>query len=208
MKNAPQFATRLVLAGLAAGALSLSSCATHMEVPLQWKPTTEIAELQAKQNTVDLGGAKVQFVNLEDTRKNPARIGEQPDAKEPRTVSTKDNVGAFVAKYLADSIAKLTPGSGLQISNTDATAIVSGQVLDFFVTEQANLKYEAVVRLRLLVKKPDGTALYEGTTVGKSTRPGFPFKADNYMEGLSNCILSISNSLVEDAGFRKALKGG
>ena len=193
--------TLMLMLGLAAG-----GCSTHMDVSLTWQPTTDITTLQAKPNTVDLGGAKVQFAKLQDTRKNPAQIGEQP-GKEPKTVSTKDDVGEFVARNLASSLAQMTPGSGLQITNVDPNVIVGGEVVEFYVTEQSDLKYDAVVRLKLQVKKPDGTVLYNVTAVGKSSRPGFPFKGENYVEGLSNAVLQVANSLMEDQAFRKALKG-
>ena len=198
----------LVLASTLALGLGLAAagCATTKEVSLTWQPTTDITTLQAKPNTVDLAGAKVQFMKLEDTRKNPAQVGEQP-GKEPKTVTTKDDVGDFVAKNLAQSMAQMTPGSGLQITNSDPAVTVSGQVVEFYVTEQSELKYDAVVRLHLIVKKKDGTVLYDGTTVGKSSRPGFPFKGENYLEGLSNGVLNIASSLVEDRAFIKALKG-
>jgi hypothetical protein len=199
----------LALAGLLTLVLGLAAagCATTKEVSLTWQPTTDVTTLQAKPNTVDLGGAKVQFAKLEDARKNPAQIGEQP-GKEPKTVTTKDDVGQFVATNLAKSIAQMTPGSGLMVTNTDATTIVSGQVVEFYVTEQSDLKYDAVVRLHLQVKKADGTVLYDGTASGKSSRPGFPFKGENYLENLGNAVLQVASSLVEDRAFIKALKGG
>lgn len=186
--------------------LAVSSCATHMEIALQWKPTTSPAELQARMPKVDLAGAKVQFAKLEDTRENPAQIGGKPDPKQPKTVTTKDDVGAFVTRQLAETIALLTPGSGLQITDRDPAVIVSGKILEFYVTENRN--YEAVVRLNLLIKKADGTLLREINTVGTSSRLSIiGFKAENYMEGYSDALLQVAKSLVEDAGFRKALKG-
>jgi hypothetical protein len=74
------------------------------------------------------------------------------------------------------------------------------------VTENRN--YEGVVRLHLLVKKADGTQLYEVNSTGKSSRLSIiGFKAENYMEGYSDALIQVAKSLVEDAGFRKALKG-
>jgi hypothetical protein len=85
--------------------------------------------------------------------------------------------------------------------------IVTGQVLEFFATETGN--YEGTVRLHLVVKKADGTQLYEVSTQGKSNRPAFPpFHGDSYLKVLSDAVLQIARSLVEDAGFRKAVKGG
>lgn len=186
--------------------LVLASCATHMEIALQWKPTTAPAELQAHMPKVDLAGAKVQFAKLEDTRKNPAQIGEKPDPKQPKTVTTKDDVGAFVTRHLAQAMAQLVPGSGLQITDQDPTVIVSGKILEFYVTENRN--YEGVVRLNLFVHKVDGTLLREVNTLGKSSRLGIiGFKAENYMEGYSDALLQVARSLLEDPGFRKALKG-
>jgi hypothetical protein len=207
MNTKPQYARLAVIATAAVLALSLAGCAKSMVVPLNWKPSTDAAEMQARMQPVDLAGASVRFDKLEDTRKNRALIGEQPGKEETKTVSTGDDVGSFVARNLADSIAKLTPGSGLRIAEQDPAVVVSGEVVEFFVTEARD--YEGTVRLHLLVKKSDGTQLYEVNTVGKASRLAFPsFSEEQYLKVLSDSVLQIARSLVEDAGFRKALKGG
>ena len=188
-------------------AVGLAGCAKSMVIPLTWKPSTSAAEMQPSMQAVDLAGASVKFDKLHDARKDRMLIGEQPGDKEIKTVSTPDDVGYFVARNLADSIAKLTPGSGLRIAEQDAAVIVSGEVVEFFATERKD--YEGTVRLHLLVKKADGTQLYEVNTVGKASRLAFPaFSEDSYLKVLSDSVLQIARSLVEDAGFRKALKGG
>lgn len=207
MKTHPHHPRLAVLAALALLAAGMAGCATHLDVQLKWNPSTDAAEMQAKMQPVDLAGATVQFATLTDTRKDKTLIGEQPGDKEKKTVSTKDDVGVFVARHLADSIAKLTPGSGLRIADKDAAVIVSGEVTEFFAAEAKN--YEGVVQLHLLVKKADGTQLYEVNTVGRASRLAFPaFHEDSYLKVLSDSVLQIARSLVEDAGFRKALKGG
>ena len=207
MKTVHSEVARFAWVGLAAAALVLASCAKEMTLPLEWRPNTPAAELQKQMSKVDLAGAKVQFAKLQDTRKDPTVIGKQPDEKEPKLVSTHDDVGAFVAKQLANSIAQLTPGSGLLVTDKEPAVIVSGKVVDFFVTE-ARGTYEGEVRLNLLVKKADGTLLYEVNTNGKSSRfAPIPFKGENYQEAYSDALQQVSKSLVEDAKFRTALKG-
>ncbi|HEX7929210.1 MAG TPA: hypothetical protein VF678_16560 [bacterium] len=207
MKTAHWKVARFIWVGLAAAALALASCAKEMTLPLEWRPNTPAAEMQKQMGKVDLAGAKVQFAKLEDTRKQPTVIGKQPDDKEPKTVSTRDDVGAFVAKQLGASIAQLTPGSGLLVTDKEPSVAVSGKVVDFFVTEVRGT-YEGEVRLALQVKKADGTLLYEVNTNGKSSRfAPIPFKGENYQEAYSDALLQVAKSLVEDAKFCTALRG-
>ncbi len=207
MKTQPQRVRLAAAAALALLVAGWGGCATHLDVQLQWNPSTDAAELQARMQPVDLSGANVQFATLTDARKDKTLIGEQAGGAEKKTVSTRDDVGAFVARTMADSIAKLTPGSGLRIAGKDAAVIVAGEVNEFFATEAKN--YEGVVKLHLTVKKADGTALYDVNTEGKASRLAFPaFHESSYLKVLSDAVLQVARSLVEDAGFRKAIKGG
>ena len=195
----------------AALALVLSSSAFAASkplagVPLQWRPTTEIAELKIPPiDLVAFGNTKVKLGAFTEARSgDPALIGEnREDEKKGRvlTVTTKDDVPAFVAQHLGD----LMKNVGLTLADAGATTTVTGEVMEFLVTEVDT--YKAQVRLKVTVSDPKGNALWASIVQGSSERFGRSYKADNYCEALSDAVLEAGASLLRDPGFLKAAQG-
>jgi hypothetical protein len=168
-------------------------------IPLVWKPTASMASM----GSVDLTGldnAKLQVERLADNRENRAAIGENIE-KTPRRVSTPDDVAAFVTDHMKSLISR----AGIDVVGSGGTAILKGEISQFFVDESQI--YKGDVRLRLTLTSPSGEVLWTGTARGAATHFGRSYKAPNYYEALSDSLTEATYHLVQDPGFRKALAG-
>jgi hypothetical protein len=196
--------TVLVLVAAAfAPAVALAAKKPLHGIPLAWKPTDEIGDL----GTVDLtglGDVEVRVQPFTDDRDEPAKIGANvEDADEGTTleVTTSDAIGPWVADRFAWAIDQF----GIDSTDEGGTVILEGEVKRFFVTESHT--YASDVGVKISLKAPDGKVLWEGLANGAATRFGRSYKADNYMEVLSDAVLQAAFDLLKNDAFRKALAG-
>ena len=169
-------------------------------IPLKWSPTSTLAEWGA----VDLSGAtiptKIQWDTFTDTRQNPSLVAEnRENANKIKSVTTSSDVAAFVGDHLKESL----HGAGLNIVDSGADVIISGEIRKFFVTEVNT--YNGEIALLIHVKTPDGKELWTGMASGDATRWGRSYHAANYYEAMSNMVLSATYNLLNNAGFRDSL---
>ncbi|HUG88414.1 MAG TPA: hypothetical protein VMP42_06570, partial [Actinomycetota bacterium] len=193
----------VLVAGALAPAVALAAKKPLHGIPLVWKPTDEIGEL----GTVDLtglSGVTVRVQPFTDSRDEPAKIGANvEDADEGKTleVTTSDEVGP----WLADRFAWAIDQFGIDTTDEGGTVVLEGEVKRFFVTEAHT--YDSDVGVRVSLKTPDGTVLWEGLANGSSTRFGRSYKAENYNEVLSDAVLQAAFDLLKNESFRRALAG-
>jgi hypothetical protein len=169
-------------------------------IPLVWKPTTNVASF----GSIDLTGmteVKVQIDRLGDKRGDRGFIGENSEKQPPRKVTTPDDVAAFVT----DHMKSLIKGAGLNVVDSGGTAIVKGEVLQFFVEETDN--YKGDVRLQISVTNAAGEVVWTGLTGGSSSRFGRSYKDENYYETLSDSLIEATYNLMKTPGFHDALVG-
>lgn len=169
-------------------------------IPLGWTPTDTVAEVGA----VDMTGitdAKLQIDKFADARKDPALIGENREEGGHRPVTTKDSVAGYVTDHLRESIQK----AGLDVVDTGGTAVLSGEISDFFVTEVNT--YHAEVTLRVTLRGASGKTLWSGVVGGSSTTFGHSYRAANYYKVLSNALVDATHNLLANPGFHDALAG-
>jgi hypothetical protein len=184
-----------VLFGLVAATLgSFVLAAPLVDVPLKWKPTSEL-RLGAAQMTA----AAVQFEPFKDLRQSPERIGENREDDKPKPVTTKDDVGAFVSAHMRELFGK----AGIKTVDSGGDVIVRGEVQQFFVRETNTYKSEVAVHLTVVGR--DGTTLYSGTTSGDASRFGRSYLLENYYEGLSDALVNATSSALQSTEFQKAL---
>jgi len=169
-------------------------------IPLVWKPTTSVGSMGSVDLT-DLENAKLQVDRLADNRENRGFIGQNSEKQPPRKVTTPDDVSAFVTDHMKSVIS----GAGINVVDSGGTAILKGEIKQFFVDETET--YKGDVRLRLTLTNPAGKVLWTGTTGGAVSRFGRSYKAENYYETLSDSLIDATYHLLQDAGFRKALAG-
>jgi hypothetical protein len=181
--------------GLLAGMLgSLALAAPLVNVPLAWKPTSDL-RLGATQMTA----AAVQFEPFKDARANPEQVGENREDDTPKPVTTQDDVGAFVSKHMRE----LFTHAGIKTVDTGGDVIVKGEVRQFFVRETHSYKAEVAVHLTVVGK--DGATLWSGLASGEASRFGRSYLLENYYEVLSDAVVNATSSTLQSAEFQKAL---
>lgn len=169
-------------------------------IPLEWTPTTEMGEVGA----LDLTGLydlTLAVAALEDKRENPELIGENREDEDKGTilkVTTPDSVAEFVATHMKTVIGDL----GIDVADEGADVTISGEVKKFFCLEE-NV-YQGEVLLRIKVVRGEET-LWAGVAGGSSKRFGRSYKADNYLECLSDSLLDAVVNLFRVDKFREAL---
>lgn len=166
------------------------------QVPLQWKPTSEL-QLGAAQ----MAQTPIQFEMFQDARANKSAIGENDEDAQPKPVTTTGDVGAFVSTHMRE----LFEHAGLKTVDTDGAVTIKGEVRQFFVRETNT--YQAEVAVRLTVVSRDGRTLWSGLASGDASRFGRSYKVENYYEVLSDAIVNTVSSMLQSAQFQAALSG-
>jgi hypothetical protein len=184
-----------VFVGLVAATLgSFAMAAPLVNVPLEWKPTSDL-RLGATQMTA----AAVQFEPFKDVRQMPEQIGENREDDTPKPVTTQDDVGAFVSKHMRELFNK----AGIKTVDTNGDVVVKGEVRQYFVRETHTYKAEFAVHLTVVGK--DGATLWSGVAPGEASRFGRSYLLENYYEVLSDAVVNATSSLLQSAEFQKAL---
>jgi hypothetical protein len=163
-------------------------------IPLEWKPTSPLSS-----GVVQSTSVKVSFAPFKDMRQNPQVIAENREDSTPKPVTTKDDVGAFVAAHMREIFA----GNGVTTVDSGGDAVVSGEVRQFFV-EETNT-YQGQIALHVTVRSPSGKTLWDGSTSGTNSRFGRSYKAENYYETLSDTLIDATTNLLKDPEFLRAL---
>lgn len=169
-------------------------------IPLKWTPTSNLAEMGAIEVSGAMLTTKIHLDALVDTRQNPSLIAENREkADKVRSVTTSDDVAAFVADHLKESL----HGAGLDIVDSGADVNISGEIRQFFVTELST--YNGEMSMLLHIKSSTGKELWTGVVTGGATRWGRSYSAANYYEAMSDMVLRAAYNLLANPGFREAL---
>jgi hypothetical protein len=179
---------------LALGSLALA--APLVNVPLEWKPTSDL-----RLGSTQMTAATVQFEPFKDVRDMPQKIGENREDDKPKPVTTQDDVGAFVSKHMRELFTK----AGIKTVDAGGDVIVRGEVRQFFVRETHTYQGEVAVHLTVVGK--DGATLYSGVAPGDASRFGRSYLLENYYEVLSDALVNATSSTLQSAEFQKALSG-
>jgi hypothetical protein len=179
-----------------------SACAhpSAIVMPLEWSPTSDIRDLPP--GSLELfGGRPVTVAPFGDRRTERNRVGSNLEHSPARPVSTPDDVAAFVTA----SVMKIFQANGILVSPSGGAFTIKGDVLEFFVTEENT--YQGRVVIEIGVSDARGRESWRGVAVGASHRFGRSFKADNYNETLSDCVVAAMQQLFGRAEFQAALRG-
>jgi hypothetical protein len=172
------------------------SAALLVNVPLQWKPTSEL-----QLGTVQMTQSPIQFEVFQDGRENKQAIGENQEGDKPKPVTTRDDVGAFVSNHMRE----LFQRAGLKTVDSDGAVTIKGEVRQFFARESSTYKSEVAVRLTVVSR--DGRTLWSGLASGDATRFGRSYKLENYYEVLSDAVVNTVSSMLGSTEFQAALSG-
>jgi len=196
----------LVLAFALAAVPAFAKNKPLADLALEWRPTTKLGELGlAAIDLTAFANAKIEFGPFSEARSTaPALIGENREDGDKGvvlSVSTKDNVPDFCRNQLKRFFADL----GLPVAESAGTVKVTGEVMEFLVTEEQT--YLGSVRFKITVADPKGKVRWTGMAVGNAKRFGRSYKADNYFEALSDALLDAGAMLAKSPEFMNALKG-
>ncbi len=183
-------------------AIPLLAKAPLKDVPLTWSPTTEIADLGL--GTLDLTAFQKRSFSVlpfADPRPRPELIAENREDEDRGTVlpvTTRDKVSELVTVQTR----RLLKGLGLPVAEGRAPTVLTGEVVEFFVTERGT--YVGDVRLRVQVRSGEET-IWSGLAIGSAKRFGRSYQLDNYCEVLSDALLDAWAGLLKNPAFLKAL---
>lgn len=187
---------RILLLVIAAGFCVQAHAALLANVPLQWRPTTDL-----RLGATQMSQASVQFEAFRDVRADKQAIGENREDQTPKPVTTKDDVGSFVSTHMRELFAS----AGVKTVDSGGTVTIKGEVTQFFVRETS--LYRSEVAVHLTVVDRNGKVLWSGTASGEAKRFGRSYKLDNYYEVLSNAIVNTVSSMLQSPQFQKTLSG-
>jgi hypothetical protein len=182
----------LMLVSVALDADATAVLLTH--VPLQWKPTSELAS-----GTTDMDATTIRFETFQDVRNEKEKVGENLEGDAPKAVTTTDDVGAFVSSHMR----QLFDRAGLKTVDGDAAVTIKGEVRQFFARETST--YNSQVEVQLIVVDRAGNTIWKGLASGEATRFGRSYKIENYYEVLSDAVVNTVSSMLRSAEFRNAL---
>ncbi|HEX7966096.1 MAG TPA: YajG family lipoprotein [Gammaproteobacteria bacterium] len=168
------------------------------DIPLVWAPTSTVAEIGAI-DTTGMTDVKIQMGGFTDARKDTALIGANREDGQDRPVTTRDAVAGYVTDHLRETLQK----TGLDVVDSGGTAVLSGEVKDFFVTEVNT--YHAEITLSVTLRNAAGKTLWSGVVGGSSTTFGHSYSAANYYKVLSNALVDATHTLLANPGFHDAL---
>ena len=172
------------------------SAALLQNVPLQWRPTSEL-----QLGTVQMPQTPIQFEVFQDTRDNRQAIGENQEDDKPKPVTTRDDVGVFVSRHMRE----LFQRAGVNTVDSDGAVIIKGEIRQFFARETST--YQSEVAVKLTVVSRDGRTLWSGLASGDATRFGRSYKVENYYEVLSDAVVNTVSSMLQSSQFQAALSG-
>lgn len=187
---------RVFLLVLAAAFGAQAHAALLVNVPLKWRPTSDL-----RLGVMEMSQAPLHFDVFRDLRPDKQLIGENREDPKPKPVTTQDDVGAFVSTHMR----ALFDSAGLKTVAGPGAATIRGEVTQFFVRETS--LYRAQVTVHLTVVGRDGKVLWSGTASGDANRFGRSYELEDYYEVLSDAIVNTVSSMLQSPQFQKALSG-
>jgi len=184
-----------LVAGLSLAALVACAARPPLQnVSLQWSPSAD-----ATFGAVQASDHKFSFATFKDMRQQPELIAENREKATPLQVTTKDDVGVFVATHMRQMFER----AGLTTLDSGGDVVVSGEVQQFFV-EETNT-YKASVVVRVAVRNTRGRVLWAGNVSGSASTFGRSYSMENYDQVLSDSIINATVTLFKDQSFRSAV---
>jgi len=170
-------------------------------VALQWTPSVTIADMGPLEVDGALRITPIHFEAFTDQRQNPALVGEnKEDAAKVRPVTTSTNV----ATYLSTHMSELAKASSLYVSDAPNALHLTAEVRRFVVTETDS--YRGQFSLLFHLRDVKGKEVWSGTISGGALNFGRSYKADNYVETMSNMVVQATYNLLANSSLRDALE--
>lgn len=195
-------ATLLLATALCAFASLAGAKQLLHNIELQWRPSGQV--MSGKTETLP-SGLTVQIGTFNDKRDHKELIGENREDADDGTilpVSTVTDVPDWIAKNLKEILRQ----NGMNVVDSGAPVVLDGDVQRFFVVETNT--YQADVALHLRLRDTSGATLWETSLSANESRFGRSYKKENYCELLSDTLIGMAHSLINNAQFRDAIANG
>lgn len=165
------------------------------DIKLEWRGTSDMKEFK-QMDLSRISKNKFQIEEFKDNRKEPRnKVGENREDADILPVETNSSIPAFVT----DGVKRVFQEAGLEVVGSGAAYTLSGEINDFFVTETNT--YQGKLAMKLVLKK-NGKPVWQKIITGKNSRFGRSYKLDNYLESLSDSIIDVSQTMLENDEFR------
>jgi archaellum component FlaF (FlaF/FlaG flagellin family) len=185
MKRGIYIAVSLLLAVMLGGCASKKM---HLDVPLEWTPTGNTSAGY----TTAASSQQYKIAAFTDARQNKKEIAKNIEDKKVKIVTTRDNV----ADWCRDRFKVAMRQHGFKVVEDNASVIIKGEVLQFYVVEDS--VYKANVRIKLTAENAEGKALWEGEMSGEASRFGHSYSMENYYEALSDAYLGAVDDFINN----------
>lgn len=184
---------------LALGAVGCGKKVNSVTVPLKFRPTSQ---LDMNAFAGDLPDAILHIGTVNDVRDNKEQVGENVEESTPVPVFAAIEPTEFIHDTMRDLLTK----AGLKVTEDQGQAdrILVTDAHRFW-TKESNT-YEAEVRATITVNDRSGRQLWKGMVNGTAERFGRSLKAENYQEVFSDATVNMVQGLLNNPGFRAALK--
>lgn len=186
---------------LALGSVGCGPKRSSLSVPLKFRPTSQ---LNMSGFAGDLPDVSIHVAPVNDVRDNKEQIGENVEESTPVPIFVGGGMepSQFTQQYMNDLLSK----AGLKVTENRGQADrVLLTDLHHFWTKEGNT-YESEVRATIIVQDKGGQQLWKGTINGTAERFGKSLSAENYQEVYSDALVNMAQNLLNNAGFRAALK--
>lgn len=198
---APPALLLLSLLSLAAG--GCFSKPASLGVPLRYRPTS-----QMNMNTFagELPRASVYVAPVSDVRDEPERIGENLENEHPIPIRAAGG-GSGPAQFVHGVMRDLLADAGVTLAHDRGIAdrVLVTELRRFWTRETTT--YETEVRATVTVQDAQGRQLWQGMMNGTAERFGRSLKPENYQEVFSDAMIELVEGLLNNPGFRAALRG-
>jgi len=193
-------AAALAVALVALGTGGCFSKPKSVTVPLKFRPTSQ---LNMNSFAGDLPDTPVQIGAVTDSRDNRDKVGENVEDKQPVPIlGGGPEPTEFVRVVMHDLLTK----AGLKVTDDAGRAQrVLVSELHRFWTQEGDT-YEGEVRATITVNDGSGRQFWKGTVNGTAKRFGRSLNPENYQEVFSDAMVNLVEGLLNNAGFRAALK--
>lgn len=169
-------------------------------IALQWVPSATMADM----GPLDVDGAlritPIHFDAFTDLRQNRSLVGENHDDGKVKPVTTSTDVATYLSTHMRD----LARASSLYVSDAPNALHLSAEIRTFFVTETDS--YRGQFSLLFHLRDTTGKELWRGTVNGGALNFGRSYKADNYVETMSNMVVQATYNLLANSGLHDSLE--
>jgi hypothetical protein len=182
------------------GILSLPGCKApkpDLTVPLDYRPDTS---LQPAVNLTGTQGVKL-YLEVLDERPDKTRIGENVEDEPPRPIFAGP---PEPAEFVRNAVAHELSGVGIIVvpERAQAGRTLTLHLIRFWCAESS--VYDADVRANADVMD-GGKSLWSAVVIGTKRNFGRSLSVLNYQETFSGAVLEMTQRLVSDTGFQKAV---